>query len=79
MSPWTALTVRERIVADGSDNALMSRGDGRRGMLHVRMFGHTPHPGSLVQVTRPAALPGVCAAFGLPPFPERPYVLASLA
>lgn len=45
----------------------------------MRMFGHTPHPASLVQVTRPAALPGVRAVYGLLAFPEPPYVLASLA
>ncbi|MEY9990254.1 hypothetical protein ABIE67_002286 [Streptomyces sp. V4I8] len=52
---------------------------GRRSVLHARMFGHNPHSGSLVQVTPPATLPGVRAASALPPFPERPYVLASLA
>ena len=47
--------------------------------LHARVFGHAPGPESLVQVTRPAALPGARAARGIPSFPEHPCVLASLA
>lgn len=44
-------------------------------MRHARVFVYNGRPDSLVQVTPAAALPAPV----LPPVPERPCVLASLA